>query len=51
MFFCFTQLPLSTKQKFEVLFRLFDRERLLSVVVGVVSFSADKPLDFYDAIF
>ena len=26
-------------------------EKLLSVVVGVVSFSAEKPLDFHDTIF
>ena len=30
---------------------LIDGEKLLSVVVGVVSFSADKPLDFHDTIF
>ena len=47
----FKQLPLNIKQKFEFLFDLIDGERLLSVVVGVVSFLADKPLDFYDTTF
>ena len=51
MCFCFKQLPLDTKQKFEFLYHLIDGERLLSVVVGLVIFSADKPLDFNNTIF
>ena len=50
-FFCFKQLPLNIKQKFEFSYHLIDRERLISVVVGVVSFSVDKPLDFHDTTF
>ena len=50
-FFCFKQLPLNTKQKFEFACHLIVGERLLSVVVGVVSFSTEKPLDFHDTIF
>ena len=46
-FFFFEQLPVNTKQKFEFPHRLIDGERLLSVVVGAVNFSAEKPLDFY----
>ena len=49
--FCFKQLPLNIKQKFEFSYHLIDGERLLLVVVGVVSFSADKPLDFHDTTF
>ena len=33
------------------MYHLIDGERLLSVVVGVASVSADKPLDFHDTIF
>ena len=51
MLFCFKKLPLSTKQKFESPYHLIDAERLLSVAVRVISFSADKPFDFHDAIF
>ena len=51
MFFCFKQLPLNTKQNFELLCHLIDGERLLPVAVGVVRFLADKPLDFHDTIF
>ena len=50
-FFCFKQLPLNTKQKFEFRYHLIDGEKLLSAVLVVVSFSADKPLDFHDTIF
>ena len=50
-FFCFKQLPLNIKQKFEFLYHLIDGEKLLSVVVGVVRFSADKTLDFHDTTF
>ena len=50
-FFYFQQLRLSTKQKLESPYHLINGERLLSVVVGVVSFSANKPLDFHDTIF
>ena len=42
----FKKLPLNTKQKFESLYHLIDGERLLSLVVEVVSFSPDKPFDF-----
>ena len=51
MFFCFKQSPLNTKQKFEFSYHFIDGERLLSVLVGVLRFSADKPLDFHDKIF
>ena len=50
-FVCFEQLSLNTKQKFEFSYHSFDGERLLSVAVGVVGCSADKPLDFHDTIF
>ena len=50
-FFCFKQLPLNIKQKFKFLYHLIDGEKLLSVVVGVVRFSADKTLDFHDTPF
>ena len=50
-FFCFKQVPLHIKQKFEFLCHLVDGGRLLSVVVGVVSFSSDKTLDFHDTTF
>ena len=33
------------------MYHLVDGEKLLSVVVGLVRFSVDKPLDFHDAIF
>ena len=42
-FFCFKQLPLNIKQKFEFSYHLIDGEKLLQVVVGAVSFSVDKP--------
>ena len=45
---CFKQLNLNIKQKFEFLFHIIDGERLLSFMVGVVSFSFDKPSDFHD---
>ena len=45
------QLSLDTKQEFEFMYHLIDGERLLSVVVGVASVSADKPLDFHDTVF
>ena len=51
LFVCFKQLSLNTKQKFELLYHLINGERLLSVVVGVVCFLADKPLDFHDTNF
>ena len=41
------QLPLKTKQKFKFPYHLIDGERQLSVVLGVVSFSADIPLDTF----
>ena len=47
-FLCFKQLNLNIKQMFEFLFHLIDGERLLSFMVGVVSFSFDKPSDFHD---
>ena len=50
-FFSFKQLPLNTKQKLEFPYHLIDGERLLLVVVRVVSFLVDKPLDFHDANF
>ena len=50
-FFCFKQLPLNIKQKFESPYHLIDGERLLSVVVDLVSFSVDKHSDFHDTTF
>ena len=50
-FFCFKQLPLNIKQKFEFSYHLIHGEKLLSVVVRVVRFSAEKPLDFCDTTF
>ena len=47
-FLCFKQFPLNIEQKFEFPYHLIYGERLLSVVVGVVNFSTDKPLDFHD---
>ena len=44
-FFCFKQ------QKFEFLYQLVERKRLLSTVVGVATFSSDKHLDFHDTTF
>ena len=41
VFFCFKQLHLNIKQKFEFLYHLIDGERLLPVVVEAVRFSAD----------
>ena len=49
--FCFKQLLLNVEQKFKFLYHLADGERLLSEVVGVVSFSADTPLKFFDITF
>ena len=49
-FFSFKLLPSKIKQKFEISYHLIDGERLLSVVVGVVSFLADKS-DFHDTTF
>ena len=51
MFFYFKQPSLNIKKKIEFLHHLINGERLFSVVVGVVSFSFDKPLDFHDTIF
>ena len=39
------------KQNFEFLYHLIDGERLLSVLVGTLRFSAEKPLDFHDTTF
>ena len=50
-FFCFKQLPLNTKEIFESPYHLIDGKRLLSVAVKVVSFLADKPLDFHNKTF
>ena len=52
-FFCFSfkQLLLNAEQKFKFLYHLTDGERLLSEVVGVVSFLADTPLKFFDTTF
>ena len=38
-------------QKFDFSFYLIDGERLFSVVVGLVRFLVNKPLDFHDATF
>ena len=51
VYFCFNQLPLNTKQKFEFLYHLIDGERLLLAVVEVIRFSANKSLDFHDTFF
>ena len=50
MFSFFNELPLITKQNFEFMYRLICGERLLSEVVGGVSFLAEKRLDFLDTI-
>ena len=50
-FFYFKQLPLNVQQKFEFLYHFINGERLLSAVAGIVSFSAEKPLDFNDTMF
>ena len=50
-FLCFKQLPLNVIQKFESPYHLIDGEKLLSAVVGVLSFSVDKPLAFHDTTF
>ena len=50
-FFLIKQLTLNMKQNFEFLYHLIDGERLLSVLVGTLRFSADKPLDFHDTTF
>ena len=48
----FKQLSLNTKQNFELSCYLIVGKRLLSVVVEVVSFSVNKPLDFqYGLVF
>ena len=40
--FCFKQFPLNIKQKFESPYYFIDGKRLLSVVVGVTTFSVEK---------
>ena len=50
-FYCFKQLPLNIKQKFEFSCHLIDGERILSVVVGGLTFSVGKPLDFHSTTF
>ena len=47
MFF-FKQLPLNIKEAFEFSFHLIESGELLSVVVGEVSISVYKSLDFHD---
>ena len=42
-------VPLNTIQKFP--YHLINGQRLLSVVAGVVSFSADKPSNFHYTMF
>ena len=49
--FCFKQLPLNNKQKFEFLYHLIDGKRPLLIVVGVIGFLADKTLYFYNTNF
>ena len=44
-------LPLNIKQNFESGYHLIDGEKLLSVVVGVASFSIGKDLDLLDVTF
>ena len=52
MFSCFKQFPLNNKQKLEFPHHLIDRERLLSrVVIRIVNFLPDNPLDFHDKFF
>ena len=50
MFSYLNELPSNAKQNFEFMYRLICGERLLSVVVGGVSFLAEKRLDFLDTI-
>ena len=47
----FKQLPLNVKQRFEFSYHLIDGEGMVSVLVRIVRFLADKPLDFHNAIF
>ena len=49
--FCFKHLPLDIKQKFEFSYHLIDGERLLSVLVRIVSFPVNKTLHFHDTTF
>ena len=49
--FRFKQRPLNDKQKIGSPYQLTDGERLLSIVVTVVNFSADKYLGFHDTTF
>ena len=51
MFFCFKQLLFNIRQKFESQYHLIDGERLLSLVVGEISFLVDIPLDLHDTTF
>ena len=39
------------KHKFEFSYHLIDGKRLLSVLVGVLHFLVNKPLDFHDGTF
>ena len=45
---CFKKLPLNIKQKCDSMYHLIDGEKVLPVVVRIVSFSVHKPLDFHD---
>ena len=47
-FFCFKQVPLNIKEKFDFLYYLIHEERLLLVVKVVVNSLVDKPSDFHD---
>ena len=45
-FFRFKQLPLNVKQRFEFSYHLIDGEGIISVLVRVVRFLADKTFRF-----
>ena len=49
--FCFKYLPLIDRQKLEFSYHLINEKRRVLVVIEVVSFSADKPIDFHDIDF
>ena len=50
-FFFFLQVYLNIKDNFEYLYQSVDCKRLLSMVVGVVRSSCEKPLDIHDTTF
>ena len=51
MFFCFKYVPSNFEKKIEFSYHLINGQRLLSVVVEVIIFSAGKSLDLHDITF